>query len=311
MNEPDAAIAARIAHAFAGEAPTRVQRFTTGSHHYVYDVAFAHHAPIVVRVATPANGTFMANAAKMSHALRPRGVPLPQILEEGLDAPFPYLILERFAGDDLGAIIGSLAPQQLEAIAQRVAAAQAIAAQMPSAGRYGYAAEAEKAPHAKWSGVIEAGLARTRARIIAAGLFDISVLEPVAAAIETHRAALDALPATPHLHDTTTKNVIVTRDGAFSGIVDVDDFCFGDPRYPCALTQTALRNVGGPVSYVEAWMRAAGQQRDAIFYLYVALCLADFMSEHGQRFNGNERPSTPEARAHLFRLYEEALAKAL
>ena len=48
--------------------------------------------------------------------------------------------------------------------------------------------------------------------------------------VSAARAELDALSPVPFLHDTTTKNVIVTPEGSFSGIVDVDDLCFGDPR---------------------------------------------------------------------------------
>jgi hypothetical protein len=51
----------------------------------------------------------------------------------------------------------------------------------------------------------------------------------------------DRIAPTPFLHDTTTKNVIVTSEGHFSGIVDVDDLCLGDPRYPAALTQAGYR----------------------------------------------------------------------
>ena len=62
-----------------------------------------------------------------------------------------------------------------------------------------------------------------------AGLFDIAPRNIL-------RDEIDSIPPTPFLHDATTKNVLVTAKGAFSGIVDVDDLCFGDPRYPAALT---------------------------------------------------------------------------
>ena len=73
----------------------------------------------------------------------------------------------------------------------------------------------------------------------------------------------------------------------------------GDPRYAPALTLAALTSMSGPKHYVDYWMRAAGYSNDHIFRLYVALFLLDLMSEHGHAFNGNERPSTPEARAIL------------
>jgi hypothetical protein len=130
----------------------------------------------------------------------------------------------------------------------------------------------------------------------------------VQAEVTTRRQEIDAIAPTPFLHDTTTKNVIVTSEGAFSGIVDVDDLCFGDPRYPAALTLAVLMACGGPVSYVSAWLRHARQTDDRLFRLYVSLFLLDLMSEHGQIFNGNQRPSTPEARAALKRAFERNLA---
>jgi hypothetical protein len=56
---------------------------------------------------------------------------------------------------------------------------------------------------------------------------------------------------------------------------------------------------GGSVSYVYTWLHHAHQTDDTIFRLYVSLFLLDLMSEYGQIFNGNERPSTPDARAAL------------
>jgi hypothetical protein len=53
---------------------------------------------------------------------------------------------------------------------------------------------------------------------------------------------------------------------------------------------------GGPVAYVKAWLRHAGQTDDPVFWLYVSAFLLDLISEHGQTFNGNERPSSPASR---------------
>jgi aminoglycoside phosphotransferase (APT) family kinase protein len=121
------------------------------------------------------------------------------------------------------------------------------------------------------------------------------------------RAELDALPPIPFLHDTTTKNVIVTPEGSFSGIVDVDDLCFGDPRYVVALTLTSLMVSGGPTRYVGAWMNSANFPNDRIFRLYVALFIVDFMSEHGQDFNGNLMSSSTDRKNRLIRIFTEHL----
>ncbi len=80
------------------------------------------------------------------------GEPLPAILAEDLDDPFPYLILERFPGTDLGDAIGDLSKDNAAAIAAAVVAAQRIVAGLPSsAGKYGYAVSCETAPHSNWS----------------------------------------------------------------------------------------------------------------------------------------------------------------
>ena len=64
-----------------------------------------------------------------------------------------------------------------------------------------------------WSAVLEASVDRSRHRIISAGLFDLNVVDAVTGLIGTHRSRLYAFPAVPFLHDTTTRNVIVTEEG--------------------------------------------------------------------------------------------------
>jgi hypothetical protein len=253
----------------------------------------------------------MAGAVHLSALLRPRGVKLPAILAADVRAEFPWLVLERLEGTDLGAVVSGFSDGQLDRIAVAVAHAQAITAGSGSAGGYGYAVLPEHAPFDSWSQVPEANLARSRRRIESAGLFDVGLVDVVQTALNGLRDQIDLIAPTPFLHDTTTRNVIVTVNGDFSGIVDVDDLCFGDPRYPAALTLAVLTAYGGPARYVSDWMRHAGRADDRVFRLYVAIFLLDLMAEHGQVFNGNERPSMPEARAALCRAFEESLLSIL
>ena len=66
---------------------------------------------------------------------------------------------------------------------------------------------------------------------------------------------------------------------------------------------------GGPVAYVKAWLLYAEQKDDPVFWLYVSAFLLDLMSEHGHRFNGNERPSTPASRRSLRLAFEACIAR--
>lgn len=308
LTAPTAALAADIAARAVGSRPCAVIRFTTGARHYVFDVGFEREPSIVVRIGDPTARTEMAGAVELSRLLRSLGVPLPRLLAWDLDAAHPWLILERLDGEDLGAVAARLSEAQLDRVAAQIARAQGIAATVGSAGGYGYAVRAQHAPHKAWSHVLDAHLARSRRRIAAAGLFDAGLVEIVQDRVEALRGELDAVAPTPFLHDTTTKNVIVTREGNFSGIVDVDDLCFGDPRYPAALTLASMLGYGGPVGYVSAWLRHAGRADDQVFRLYVAAFLLDLMSEHGHAFNGNAGKAGAAARARLHCAFQASLS---
>jgi aminoglycoside phosphotransferase len=309
LEEPYRRIAAALAAETTGHRPIAVRRFGTGLQHYVFDIDFEDRAPVVVRIASERDRQAMEGAFRLSNLLRPRGVRLPRILSQGIDHQFPHLVLERLPGTDLGDIAGSLSRTSLGAIAREVATAQAITAQTGSAGRYGYAIEAKDAPFELWSEVLLANLARSRKRIVESALFDTSAADAVAALVSTMKAELDGVSSVAFLHDTTTKNVIVTATGAFCGIVDVDDLCFGDPRYAAALTLAALKAFGGPMHYVDAWLGFANFKDDALFRLYVALFVVGFMSEHGKAFNGNPLPSSAEQRARLNHVFGDCLRR--
>ncbi|MGA7805140.1 aminoglycoside phosphotransferase family protein [Bradyrhizobium sp.] len=304
---PSAELASAIAAQVTGCSPETVSRFTTGAQHYVYEAKFAGREPVVVRIGRTTAHSEMTGAVYLSRLLRPRGVPLPAILAEDVQSNFPWLVLERLPGTDLGAWIGNFTDSQLDRIAATVAQAQSITSETGSAGRYGYAVTPEEAPHSAWSQVLDAHLARSQRRIASAGLFDIAFADVVQSELSRMRDDIDAIPPRPFLHDTTMKNVIVTTEGSVSGIVDVDDLCFGDPRYAAALTLAVLTVQRGPLQYVSAWLRHAGLSDDRLFRLYVTLFLLDLMAEHGQVFNGNQRPSSPQARAELEQSFNGSL----
>ena len=300
-------LAADIAKEATGEAPFKIRRFGTGTRHYVFEALFANRAPIVVRMGDHSARMEMNGALHLSQLLRPLGVLLPEILAENVKSELPWMVLQRLPGTDLGAVIADLTGAQLKRIAINVSRAQAITATTASAGRYGYAAFPERAPCSTWSQVLDANLHRSRMRMTSARLFDPTLVDVVQAALADRREEIDRIEPVPFLHDTTTKNVIVALDGSFSGIVDVDDLCFGDPRYAAALTLAALLAYGGPIKYVSAWLQHAEKPDDPIFRLYVSLFLLDLMAEHGQVYNGNERPSAAEERASLQQAFQDSL----
>jgi aminoglycoside phosphotransferase (APT) family kinase protein len=287
----------------------KARRFTTGMAFYVYDVQQGEEN-VVVRIGLPHQTTAMVDGLALWDRLAPLGVPLPTILADGTNSALPFVVMTRLPGTDLGDVIAALPASRLTAIAQAVADAQLATALLGPGLGFGFAARPEDAPHRNWGDVIAASIDRSLRRIAANGLFPTSVAAPVLERFERHRPALDAMPPTPFLHDTTTKNVIVTQAGEFSGIVDVDDLCFGDPRYAPALTKAALLAFGaGPTNYIDPWMARMHLQQDAIFSFYIAEFVLNFMSEHGMSFNGNPAPSDPTMRERLVGLLAQTLGE--
>jgi hypothetical protein len=144
---PNASLAAEAAAIALGSQAIIVRRFTNGLAHFVFEVTCADQRIAVVRIADRRNGDAMAGAARLNRLLRPLGVPLPGIIAEDLTHRFPYVVIERLPGTDLGDVIGGLPDAALAAIAARVAEAQSIVSRTRSAGRYGYAVEPEAAPY--------------------------------------------------------------------------------------------------------------------------------------------------------------------
>lgn len=298
--------AARIVRNALGWSGVSVRRFTTGLAFFVYDVK-SDQGPAVVRIGRWTQAAALADSLALWRRLAPLGVPLPQVLVDGTAAEMPFVIMSRLPGTDLGDVIGTLPPARLVTIAHAVADAQLATARLGPGTGFGFAAREDLATHSCWGDVVAASVNRSVQRIAANKLFPPAIAKGVIRSLALHRAALDTAPPTPFLHDTTTKNVIVTEAGDFSGIVDVDDLCFGDPRYAVALTKAALLAHAGPVSYVEPWMARMGLADDAVFAFYVAVFLLDFIAEQGMAFNGNQPPSDPQVRSRLTLLLAHTL----
>jgi aminoglycoside phosphotransferase (APT) family kinase protein len=284
---PDEFLAAASAEAALSGAVAAVRRFPTTNRHYVYDVKLTDGRSAVVRIGLPQQRDALEAAARWSDRLRPLGIPLPEVLARDLTSEFPFIILERLRGADLRTVIHKLSLPALGHIAGTVATVQALVGRLPSEGRFGFAMEAGLAPYIRWSDVLAQSLAQSRSAIRRAGLMEETAADEVERRFARLAKRLDDAPSTPFLPDTTVRNVIVSEGGLFSGLVDVDRLCWGDPRYAPARTAMQLLNMGLPTGYAEAWLALAGGKADASFWLYVAICCVAFMADFGQANSGN------------------------
>jgi Ser/Thr protein kinase RdoA (MazF antagonist) len=275
-----------------------LRRFPTGNQHYVFDASLEDGTLAVVRMALAEERPAMAGAVHWNGVLRPLRIRLPEIFFSDLESEFPFLILERLPGEDLGLVVDRLGEEEKRSIAAEVIAMQRVAALLPSAGRFGYAVSPEQAPHATWADCLRASLARSRGRIRTAGLVSTHWADQVSRLLEKMAPQWAAIPARAFLHDLTTKNVIVS-EGRLSGIVDVDDLCWGDPLFQIALTKMALLSQGSRPTYIDYLLDSFGPHSANHLDFYTALCCLDFLSELGEPFNGNPLDSSAARKSRL------------
>ncbi|MBA2651024.1 MAG: hypothetical protein H0U73_01945, partial [Tatlockia sp.] len=92
---------------------------------------------------------------------------------------------------------------------------------------------------------------------------------------------LASITPRPFLWDASERNVIIDK-GKITGIVDVDEVCFGDPLFVIGLTHVALENEGHDTLYTDYWAQALeldkkAQVRLEFYRLFYAII---FMRKH-------------------------------
>lgn len=296
---PDEIYAAKIVRQVFDESISVVDRFPTGLCHFVYDVITETGKEIVVRIARLENRSMLSGAMYWYQLLKPQGVPLPKIIYSAVDEAnaFPFMILERFAGEDLGIVYPRLSKGEKKNLAEKTAAIQKIVGALPPAKGFGFVESySSNFFQEKWIDVLYTSLKRSRQRMQAVGIENSQNIDRVAKKFNKFKDYLSQIEPKPFLDDITTKNVIVHK-GELSGIVDVDHVCFGDNLLTIALTQMSLLKTRFDLDYIDFWCETAEvtpEQRGAL-QLYTALFCLDFMSELGQSFNKeNARPVDSE-----------------
>ena len=303
-----------VERAFNGARVRDIRRFPTGSAHFVYDILLHDNRSLVARVMRPDQAKDVVSALYWHGQVAPLGVPLPRLYGHEAEPPpdaFPFLLLERLPGTDLGEVYPALSRAEKRALARRVVTIQHAAGTLPEGSGFGYARSFDDPDlHLTWTDVVRADLARSRNRILAVGLASPAIVDRVGVAVARWTGVMDAVRPRAFLDDTTTKNVIVHR-GRLSGIVDVDVVCFGDPLWTLALTRMALLARGWDHDYTDAWAEELGldAEKQSLLDVYTAVFGVNFLGELGHRFNRETAaPVDPAQVRHLTGLVEGLLA---
>ena len=286
---PTAQAAAEVVWRQLGKDVAQITRFPTGLANVVYDVLTTDGTALVVRLVRVGEGARFAGAVYWHERLAPLGVPLPRLIAHDAapaQGDFPYMIIERLPGTDLGVVYPDLTATQKQGLARQIVAIQRAAATLPDGPGFGYARSYADSLHRSWAAVLRANLAQSRRAIERAALVDPRVVERVTAKLPTYDLYLARVQPHLFLDDTTTKNVLIAG-GRLSGIVDVDVVCFGDRLLTPALTQMALLSRGHDTDYIRSWcdeLDLSGEQ-ERILTLYTAHFCVGFLAELGQPFN--------------------------
>jgi hypothetical protein len=289
------------------------RRFPTGLCHYVYEVELTDGRRVVARLAGPHTQQFLAGDVYWQARLRPLGVPLPALLHADLSAPIPHVLFERIPGSDLGIVYSTLDNSSKRAVAAAVVDAQMRVSRLPEAPGFGHALSYEDPAldrHQSWKQVITASLERSRQHITSAGVVDVAIIDRISPWLRKFEAYFSRVRPTPFLADATTKNVIVYQ-GRLTGIVDIDEVCFGDPLLTVGLTQMSLLALGADTDYVSHWLELLETNAEgrAVADFYTVVFCADFISEQGQSFNREQVPVDAKKVALLQRILDDLLSR--
>lgn len=289
----------------------KIERFNTGNHHFVYDVILEGGEKVVARIAAAKEKKALEGALFWSEFLKPKNVPLPEILYSDLSCKkftYPFVILQRLPGTDLGHIYNDLSVSQRKKIVLNLIDIQDCLADMPLGKGFGYVDVLNGVfPFESWESLIHSSIMRTEDRIAQDNYFGIKNIKVLRNMMQNFSNYLSAVEPAAFLHDMTSKNVLI-ENGELTGIVDVDSLCFGDPLYLPGLIQAAFIADNLPYDYIGYWKEALNltDEQSRIVDFYGAQCLCYIMGEIGLKLNKEEKTS-PETK-ELMRL-KEALSQ--
>ncbi|MCD4818687.1 MAG: phosphotransferase [Candidatus Cloacimonetes bacterium] len=312
MKRPNTEIAKKIIENTLNCRIAEITRFETGLCHYVYDVKTDSGEEIVIRIATENSIEELKGGVYWFKKLKAKEIPVPNIIKFDLENNYPYVIMERLIGTDLGYVYDDLSVEEKRNLAKEIVKIQKIVTRMPKAEGYGYATSYDDATLEKnktWKEVILNSLSCSKRRIENIGVCSTKPVELLLSRIDRYDDYFDRRKPVPFLDDITTKNVIMT-DGKLNGIVDVDTICFGDKVYQFALTKMALLSQKSDTDYIDYLAKEYHLSKEQLEVLdfYTAVCCVDFISEIGQQFNADETPKIDKERiAFLERIFYDLL----
>jgi len=281
---PNEEIASNIVEAMTNEKALSSIRMTTGDQYFVFAVKTIN-SEYVIRMTDAHHKNKFNSAIYWQNKLLPLGIPLAKFIKTDLDevySQFPALLMPRLPGNDLINVYSNLTDIDKRNLAQEIVKIQNATTILPEGLSYGIMDNYDHISEDKsWYDFLLNRLQLFKELITKAAIFDVSLVSKVISITNDMEDNLRAIRSTPFLWDASERNVIVCN-GKISGIVDVDDLCFGDPLFVLGLTYTALENEGYDTVYPDYWMRALNLDQKAKIRLefYRLYYVVVFMRKH-------------------------------
>lgn len=255
---PSEAIAAAVVTAMTNEKVLSAIRMTTGDQYFVFDVKTIN-SEYVIRMTDVSHKKNFISAIYWQEKLIPLGIPLAKFIKSDLKgdySQFPALLMKRLPGDDLCNVYSNLTDSDKKNLAKEIIEIQSKTKLLPDGSGYGISASYEQMPESNsWYDFLMDRLLLFKDIIRKNAVFDGNEVIKVISIAKDMKKELHLIPAKPFLWDASERNVIIYK-GKITGIVDVDDVCFGDPLFVLGLTYVALENEGHDTLYADYWTEA-------------------------------------------------------
>jgi len=282
-------IAIKILNDICGLSVVEVVRYPNGYCHSVYYVKTEKNE-YVLRVTGENEKVYYWGALKWLPELDRLGISAPKVLKYGQCEGVYFMLISLISGKDLGDVYSTLSVAQKLDIAKDIFEIQKKVSSLPMGELYGYTADSFL--YETWIDFLNSQIKRSYERIAQNGVWGTDIFDNLETKMDALKKYFLDVQPTPFLGDITTKNVLV-HEGKLSGIVDIDEICYGDPLFVVGLTNMALLAMEVDTNYVECWLNEIGaseEEREVVIFYTLLFCL-DFMGEQGMKFdNGNNVP---------------------
>jgi Ser/Thr protein kinase RdoA (MazF antagonist) len=300
---PTELIASSVAAEMLGRKVNYVKRIPFGTQNYVYEVSTSSRK-YILRMTTPEWISTYESSVMLQQILLPLNIPLVPFLKYDLDGKysvFPSVLMDKVPGTDLVNVYTSLSTSQKMFLADQVATIHAKTRLLPLGNMFGFARINEVPTYHTWSSFFIARCNWCLGELLESGSLSKEILDASLSVIDDSLSVFNEIEPVPFIWDMAEKNVLVS-DGLLSGIVDVDNLCWGDPLYTVALAASACEKEEWDTIYTDRWLIHYPANRNTLirYECYRLFWLMNFLRGTGRvRVNGNIEP---DRKNHLVKL---------